>query len=197
VKRARADHPILPAIAYRWSPRAFDPDRPLAERDILHLFEAARWAASANNLQPWRMPWALHRDTAFEHILRCLNPGNAAWARRAGALVVACAVTTKPDGSPNRHASHDLGQALAQMAVQASASGIAMHQMAGFDVALARLSLNVPDDAEPYTVVALGWPSHPRLLAEDARARELAPRERHPLRQIAPRGGWGFEFPNP
>ena len=117
-KRARADYPILPAIASRWSPRAFDPDRLLVERDVLLLLEAARWAASANNLQPWRMPWALRGDAVFERILRCLNPGNATWARRAGALVIGCALTIKPDGSRNRHASHDLGQALAQMAVQ-------------------------------------------------------------------------------
>ena len=65
-----------------------------------------------------------------------------------------------------------------------------MHQMAGFDAALARDSVNIPDDAEPYTAIALGWPGHPSLLAEDARTRELAPRERHSLQQIAPRGGW-------
>jgi len=191
LKRAQVSHPVLPAIAFRWSPRAFDPERSLEESDVLPLLEAARWAASANNLQPWRMPWALRGETAFERILRCLNPANASWARRAGALLVGCAVVTKSDGSRNRHASHDLGQALAQMAVQAAASGIAMHQMAGFNTALARTSLEVPEDIEPFTAVALGWPGAPGLLAEDQQARELAPRERYALPHIAPRGGWG------
>lgn len=123
-KRARADYQLLPAIAARWSPRAFDPDRSLTEHDMMPLLEAARWAASSNNLQPWRLAWVLRGEPAFSAILGCLNPGNAAWAHRAGALLVGCTITSKPDGSPNRHAAHDLGQALAQLAVQAAAAGL-------------------------------------------------------------------------
>ena len=122
--RAPAGHPLLDAIADRWSPRAFDPDRPLAEADLLPLLEAARWAASSSNLQPWRLAWALRGDPAFARLLACLNTGNAAWAHRAGALLLGCAVAAKPDGSPNGHAGHDLGAALAQLAIQAAATGI-------------------------------------------------------------------------
>ncbi|GAA0604918.1 nitroreductase family protein [Craurococcus roseus] len=191
-RRAPADHPLLDAIAERWSPRAFDPDRPLTEADVLPLLEAARWAASSSNIQPWRFAWALRGDPAFARLLGCLNPGNAAWAHRAGALVLGCAVADKPGGrGPNRHAAHDLGAALAQMAVQAAADGIGMHAMAGFDREAARAAASAPEGVEPYTAVALGWPGDPALLDEDRRAREAAPRVRLPLAEVAPRGGWG------
>jgi nitroreductase len=190
-RRAPADHPLLDAIAERWSPRAFDPDRPLTEADMLPLLEAARWAASSSNLQPWRLAWALRGEPAFARLLGCLNPGNAGWAHRAGALVLACAVVDKPDGrGPNRHAAHDLGSALAQMAVQAAANGIGMHAMAGFDRDAARTALAVPAGVEPFTAVALGWPGDPALLDADRRARESAPRTRLALAEMAPHGGW-------
>jgi nitroreductase len=191
-RRAPADHELLDAIAERWSPRAFDPDRPLTEADMLPLLEAARWAASSSNLQPWRLAWALRGEPAFARLLGCLNPGNAGWAHRAGALVLACAVVDKPDGrGPNRHAAHDLGSALAQMAVQAAANGIGMHAMAGFDRDAARTALAVPAGVEPFTAVALGWPGDPALLDADRRGRESAPRTRLPLAEVALRGGWG------
>jgi nitroreductase len=189
IKHARADHQLLPAIASRWSPRAFDPGRRLTERDILPLLEAARWAASSNNLQPWRLAWALRGEPAFDAMLGCLNSENAAWAHRAGALLVGCTVFSKPDGTPNRHSAHDLGQALAQLAVQAAAAGIGVHQMGGFEVGRVRATLGVPDGIEPYTAVALGWPGDPALLEEAVRDRELSPRERRRLVEIAPRGG--------
>lgn len=190
--RAPADHPLLDAIAARWSPRAFDPDRPLAEAGMLALLEAARWAASSSNVQPWRFAWALRGGPAFARLLGCLNPGNAAWAHRAGALLLGCAVSDKPDGrGPNRYAAHDLGAALAQMAVQAAADGIGMHAMGGFDRDAARAAAAVPEGIEPFTMVALGWPGDPALLDADRRAREGAPRARLPLAEIALRGGWG------
>lgn len=189
--RAPAGHPLLDAIADRWSPRAFDPDRSLAEADLLPLLEAARWAASSSNLQPWRLAWALRGDPAFARLLACLNPGNAAWAHRAGALLLGCAVAAKPDGSPNGHAGHDLGAALAQLAIQAAAAGIGAHAIGGFDREAARSAFAVPESIDPITAVALGWPGDPALLDEGRRARELAPRTRLPLAEVAPRGGWG------
>jgi len=182
--------PLLPAIAARWSPRAFDPDRALTEADLTPLLEAARWAASSSNMQPWRLAWALRGEPAFDRILATLAAGNRVWAHRAGALLIGCAVLARPNGAPNRHAAHDLGQALAQLAVQATADGIALHMMGGFDVAAAREALAVPEGIEPYTAVALGWPGDPALLEEPLRARETAPRERLPLAEMAPRGGW-------
>ena len=121
----RADAALHPLIAARWSPRAFDPARALTEGDLLPLLEAARWAASASNIQPWRIAWALRGEAGFEALLGCLAAGNAAWAHRAGALLLGCAALDTPDGKRNRHAAHDLGQALAQLTLQAAADGLA------------------------------------------------------------------------
>jgi nitroreductase len=181
---------LLPAIANRWSPRAFHPGQPITEAQLLPLLEAARWAASCNNLQPWRLAWVLNGEPAFDRILGCLNPGNAVWAHRAAALLLGCAVLRRPDGPLNRHAVHDLGQALAQLAIQATAQGLGVHQMGGFNRDKARDALAVPEGIEPYTVVAIGWPGDPALLGEEHRAMEQAPRIRLPLVEVAPRGGW-------
>lgn len=189
-KRAAADHPLAPLIAARWSPRAFDPDRPLTERDVLPLLEAARWSASASNLQPWRLAWGLRGEAGFDALLASLAPSNAAWAHRAGALLLGCAVLNKPDGAPNRHAVHDLGQALAQFTLQAASQGLGVHQMGGFDVEAARTAMRLPAGVEPFTAIALGWPGDPALLDERTRGREEAPRERLPLAEISLRGGW-------
>jgi nitroreductase len=189
-KRASADHPLTPLIAARWSPRAFDPDRPLTDRDVLPLLEAARWSASSSNLQPWRFAWSLRGEAGFDALLGSLARSNAAWAHRAGALLLGCAVMNKPDGAPNRHAAHDLGQALAQFTLQAASQGLAVHQMGGFDVEAARAAMRLPAGVEPFTAVALGWPGQPALLDERTREREEAPRERLPLAGISLRGGW-------
>ncbi len=181
---------LLPAIANRRSPRAFHPGRPITEAELLPLLEAARWAASSNNLQPWRLAWALKGEPAFDRLLRSLNPGNGAWAHRASALLLGCAVLRRPDGTSNRHAVHDLGQALAQLAIQATSQGLVVHQMGGFNLDKARDALAVPDGIEPYTAVAIGWPGDPALLGEEHRAMERAPRIRLPLLEVAPRGGW-------
>jgi nitroreductase len=189
-KRAATDHPLTPLIAARWSPRAFDPDRLLTERDVLPLLEAVRWSASSSNMQPWRLAWSLRGEAGFDALLGCLARSNAAWAHRAGALLLGCAVMNKPDGAPNRHAAHDLGQALAQFALQAASQGLAVHQMGGFDVEAARSALHLPDGVEPFTAIALGWPGDPALLDERTRQREEAPRERLPIAEISLRGGW-------
>ena len=100
-------------------------------------------------------------------------------------------MAAKPDGSPNGHAGHDLGAALAQLAIQAAATGIGAHAIGGFDREAARRALHVPEGVDPVTAVALGWPGDPALLDEGRRAKELAPRTRLPLAEVAPRGGWG------
>ncbi len=189
-KHAASPHPVLAPILQRWSPRAFDQDRPVTETEMLTLLDAARWAPSANNLQPWRLAWGLRGEPGFAAILGCLNPGNAGWAGRAGALLIGCTVLARPDGTPSRHAAHDLGQALAIMAVQGAAMGLGVHQMGGFNVEAARIALAVPAGTEPYTAVAIGWPGDAGHLSEAHAAQEAAPRSRHPLSHIAPRGGW-------
>jgi nitroreductase len=188
-KTAVTRFPILGPIAERWSPRAFD-DRPIAADDLTAMFEAARWAASAFNAQPWRFVYALRGEPAFATVLACLRETNAGWAQHAAVLLIAAAKTTHEDGSPNGHAIHDLGQAMATLAIDATARGIHVHQMAGFYPDKARALLGVPDGFEPKTAAALGYLGDHGRLPEKLRERELAARQRKPLEELMFRGAW-------
>jgi nitroreductase len=188
-KTAVTRFPILGPIAERWSPRAFD-DRPIAEEDLTAMFEAARWAASAFNAQPWRFVYALRGEPAFATLLACLRETNAGWAQHAAVLVIAAAKTTHEDGSPNGHAIHDLGQAMATLAIEATARGIHVHQMAGFYPDKARELLGVPDGYEPKTAAAFGYLGDHGRLPDKLRERELAARQRKPLEELMFRGAW-------
>lgn len=188
-KTATTDYPVNAFIAERWSPRAFDA-RPIAEDDLMSLFEAARWAASAFNAQPWRFVYAGRNDSDFETLVACLNEYNASWARHAAVLLIASAKTSHADGKPNGHAIHDLGQAMAMLSIEATARSIYVHQMAGFYPDKARALLGVPDGFEPMTAAALGYLGDPAMLNERLQQRELAPRERNPVSTFAFRGSW-------
>lgn len=175
----------------RWSPRAFNPHHALDREQITSLLEAARWAPSANNTQPWRFLYGLRGDATFAALVASLNPGNVRWAPRASALVLAIARLAKPDGSPLLHAGYDLGQAVAHLTIQAQALGLATHQMGGFVPAKARKALSIPDQFQPMTIVAIGERAEPEgLLEEDLLARERAPRKRQELSTIAHNGIW-------
>lgn len=189
-KTAETAYPVHPLIAERWSPRAFAPE-PIKEADLMPLFEAARWAASSYNLQPWHFVYGLRGQPAFDAILGCLVPGNAAWAGRAGALVIAVARVVRDDGIANRHAVHDLGQSLASLALQATADGLVVHQMSGFDPDKARAALGVPEGFEPLTAVAIGRPAGPDDPPDErTRDREKAPRARRTVAEFAYPGRW-------
>lgn len=188
-KTATTDHPIVAHIAERWSPRAFE-DRPIADDDLMCLFEAARWAASAFNAQPWRFVYAHRGDPDFDTLVSCLIEYNASWAQHAAVLLIASAKSHHDDGKPNGHAAHDLGQAMAMLSVEATARGIYVHQMAGFDAAKARERLGVPDGFVPTTAAALGYLGDASSLSDRLRQREEAPRERLPVSQFAFKGRW-------
>jgi len=188
-KTATTDHPIVAHIAERWSPRAFD-ERGIEESELRSLFEAARWAASCFNAQPWRFVYAHRGEPAFDTLVDCINERNGAWARNAAVLLVAVAKTAHEDGSPNSHAEHDLGQAMAMLSVEATARGISMHQMAGFYPDKARELLGVPDGFVPKTAAALGYLGQPDTLSDSLKERELAPRVRKPVSEIAFKGAW-------
>jgi len=172
--------PLLDVILQRRSRERFDPLRPLPESHLLSLLEAARLAPSSYNLQPWRFLWTVRGDPDFAEVLRALDPGNSSWAADASALVVGTFTRAGRRGRPNRWAEHDLGMATAQLVLQAVASGLGAHPMAGFDAGQLRTSLHIPPDLEPMTVTAIGWP------VEES----LPPRERLPLEHIASRGRW-------
>ena len=193
-KRAAVEHPVHDLILRRWSPRAFA-ERPVPPDALRAVFEAARWAASSMNEQPWRFLVAQRADEeSFGKALACLAPGNRVWAEDAAVLVVAVAQWGfARSGRPNRHAFHDVGQAVALLSLQATERGLVVHQMAGFDPDKARETFGIPDDFEPLTAFALGYPGDPGSLSGELRTRELARRERRPQRDFvfSAGGPWG------
>ena len=197
IKEADVDPRVHEILRRRWSPRAFQSKA--VDRDLLLLmFEAARWAASCANEQPCRFIVATKDDpAAFERVLGCLVEGNQAWARNAPVLMITAAKTTfGQSGGANRHAWHDVGLATGNLFAQATALGLAMHVMGGFDSQKAREALLIPDGFEPVTAIAVGYKGHPGLLPEALRAREIAPRTRKPLGELVFNGRWPAGEPN-
>ncbi len=170
---------------------------PVEPDKLLSLFEAARWAAAASNEQPWAFFVASHQDSKnYEAMLSVLVDFNRSWANKAPVLILALAHTKfEKDGRPNRHAYYDLGQAAANLTLQATALGLTAHQMAGFNAEAARERFAVPDGWEPVSVIAVGYPGDPHSLTETLRQREIAPRQRKPLNQFVFSGSWGQPAP--
>jgi nitroreductase len=192
-KAVTADHSILSVITERWSPYAFDP-RPVEREKLLSCLEAARWAPSSYNEQPWTFILAEHSDAAeFEKMLGCLVEANRAWAKNAGALILTVvAKSFTKNGKPNRAAEHDIGLAAANMVLQATALGLQGHQMIGIEGDIVRKTYNVPPSHEPLTAIALGYPANvPPDTTDAVQQRDLARRGRKPLSEIVIRGRWG------
>jgi nitroreductase len=191
-KPAPTDHPITDVLTKRWSPRAFDP-RPVEREKLLSLLEAARWAASSNNEQPWSYLVATQEDpAAFSTMLACLLPANQLWARHAPVLMISVAkMFFARNNAPNRCAEHDVGAASAQLVVEATSLGLVVHQMAGIETGRIRVTYKLPDRHEPVAALAVGYPGSPDALDEKLRERELAPRVRKPLREFVFGGVFG------
>lgn len=155
------------------------------------LFEAARWAPSAMNEQPWRFIYATKEDEeAFERLGSFLVEGNS-WAKNAAALFITIAKTKYDfNGNPNKHAWHDVGLATGNLLLQATDLGLHIHLMGGFDAAKAQKVLGIPDGFEAVAMGAVGYAGDPETLPENLKARELAPRKRKPLSEIAFKGEW-------
>ncbi|MEN9741033.1 MAG: hypothetical protein RLZ72_1299 [Actinomycetota bacterium] len=177
-KRATTDFPILDVLAERWSPRGFDTEATLTMSDLNPAFEAARWAPSANNLQPWSFIVGFRGDETFEKIAAALSGFNASWAPHASALIVTVTDTLTASGRPSPWARYDLGQAVAHFSVQAQANGIYLHQMGGFDIEALTEALGVDEPQEIVTVIAAGTQADPSTLPAELAEREAAPRER-------------------
>jgi nitroreductase len=191
-KPAPVDHPIHELIQRRWSPQAFS-KRPVEPEAIHSMLEAARWAPSSYNEQPWYFIFARQEESEeFDRLLACLTPGNQIWARHAPVLMLAVAkLFFERNGKPNRHALYDLGQAVAYLTIQATAQGLFLHQMGGFDIDKARQTFGIPDGFEPVVAIAIGYYGDPDQLPEDLKSREQAPRRRRPLRDFIFAGKWG------
>jgi nitroreductase len=173
---------LLTVIAGRWSPRAFDP-KPVEPEALHRIFEAARWAASSFNEQPWRFFLALRRDPHRAKLESFLVEANA-WAKNAPVLMLAATSTIfARNGKSNTVAVHDLGLADATMTIQAMQEGVLVHGMAGFDAARAQTELAMPGDWRAIAMWAMGYPGSLDALPEQLRARELEPRARRPLSQ--------------
>lgn len=191
-KIAPSEFPIAEIIAKRWSPRAFL-DKPIEKEKILSLFEAARWAPSAYNEQPWRFI-AATKDDSYDYtkMLSCLVDANQAWAKAAPLLLI---LVVKRDfdfnGKPNRWAQHDCGLALENLLLEAAELGLAAHPMAGFSVDLVRSGYSVPEEYEPLVAVAVGYPGTPDMLEGVLREREEDPRERKALADLVFTAKWG------
>lgn len=195
-KPAPTGHPIHALIRDRWSPRAFA-DKPVEARVLASLFEAARWAASSNNEQPWSYLVATKDNSAeFAKMLSVLVDFNAGWAKNAPVLALAISrMTFHNNGTPNRNAFYDTGAASALLTVEATAQGLSVHQMAGFDHLRAKQVFEIPDDCEPIAAMAIGYPGDPESLPGKLRDREIAPRTRKPLSEIVMSGRWGHTSP--
>jgi len=192
-RTAPSDFPLSPAIATRWSPRSFLPDA-VPEAELGRVLEAARWASSAYNEQPWQY-LVTRKDVepeAHAKLLACLVPFNQGWAMGAPVLMLACARTTSAgNGKPNRWAEYDTGQASSAMAIEAAALGLQLHQMAGFDAAAARAAFAIPADVEPLAAMVLGRPGPADALPEKLAEREVAARARKPATEMFFMGTWG------
>ncbi len=192
-KQATPDHPILELIAQRWSPYGFS-DRPVSDEDVRSLFEAARWAASSYNEQPWSYILATKANAA-EHarLLSCLVEGNQPWAKAAPVLALGCtSLQFARNGKPNAAAIHDLGLASATLTLEAVARGLAVHQMIGILPDRARELYGIPPSVQPLTALAIGYAAaDPSDLPEAYRQRDLAPRQRKPLGEFVFGGLWG------
>jgi len=194
-KPAPTDFPVHDLIRNRWSPRAFSDKR--VDREVLaSLFEAARWAPSSNNEQPWAYIIATKDNPEdFAKMLSVLVEFNASWAKSAPALLLAASRLNFPNGNPNRNAFYDTGAATALLSVEATARGLALHQMAGFDPAKAKQVFEIPADCEAIAAIALGYPGDPNSLSQKLQDREVAPRTRKPLTEFVMSGRWGHTSP--
>lgn len=195
-KKASTDYPIHALLADRWSPYAFA-DRPVPEADLRSVFEAARWAPSSYNEQPWRYIVATQNDPEqFQRLLSCLVDGNQLWAKAAPVLVLGVAsLRFALNAKDNRAAVHDLGLAAGNLLLEATARGLFVHQMIGILPDKARDIYGIPDGFEAWTGLAIGYKADPANLPGPLRERDLAYRQRKPLREFVFSGKW--ENPSP
>lgn len=192
-KDAPHAHPIHELIAARWSARAIDPQRPLLHETLLSLLEAARWAPSCFGEQPWRyIVWDRFKNSeAWQRAFECLSEGNQAWARNAPILILSLAHELwERNGKANRWARHDTGAASENLCLQAIAEGLVAHQMGGFEADAIQRVFSIPAEYTPMAMIAVGHPASPGMLPDGLREKELAPRSRKPLSEIAFTDAW-------
>jgi nitroreductase len=180
-RTAVTDRPVLDVFAERWSTRIFDATAPLDEDAFQSALEAARWAPSASNTQPWRAIVARRGTPEHQQVLDSLMGFNQSWAGDAGALVVFLSETVRENGDPLPWAVYDTGQAAAYFTIQAHAGGLATHQMGGFDRDAVASAFGLDPRFGAIAVMAVGALGDPATATEQMRERESAPRTRRPI----------------
>ncbi len=185
-------YPIHELLKRRWSPRAFA-ERPVEHDKLLSLFEAARWAPSARNAQPWSFILALKEGGKgeFDRLLECLPERNQRWALHAPVLVLSVAQLYLETGKPNRFAFYGVGLAVENIVIQATALGLYVHQAGGFNEEAVQKAFDIPQGYEPVDIIAIGYLGDPESLPDELRKQEQAPRERKPLAQFVFSRRWG------
>jgi nitroreductase len=190
--KAVTDYSVNDLITSRWSPYSFA-DKSVSDEDLQSLFEAARWAPSSFNEQPWSYIVAKKEDAdEFQRLLSCLVEVNQVWAKSASALALGITkLNFTRNDTPNRAAHHDLGLAAANLVLEATDRGLAVHQMAGILPDKARELYSIPGGYEPLTGIAIGYAGDPANLPEELRVRDGARRPRKPLKEFVFAGKWG------
>jgi nitroreductase len=183
IKRATTDYPVMDILKNRWSPRSFS-DESISENNLATLFEAASWAPSSRNEQPWMYIYAHRSDKAFQKFINCLMPGNEPWAKNAAILVISIARKQFSNGKENRTYMHDTGLANMQLVLQAFNMNIYAHMMAGFDMNKTKESFQIPDELDIICFMALGYLDSPEKLPEPYKTREQNKRTRYMLSEF-------------
>jgi nitroreductase len=186
--KAETSVPVNEIIAARRSPRSFDESASINDNDLLGILEAARWAPSASNGQPWRFIVGKRGDEHFAQILSSLVPFNQSWAERASALILVAAKTLKSDGTIHADYQFDCGLAVGQLVIETHHRGLIAHQMTGFDKEIAQRELSIPAELVPVVVIAIGTQDAPEKLSGALLEREQAKRERLSLSEIVIKG---------
>lgn len=189
IKLAANEFPIHPLIRGRWSPRAFAA-RAVEPEKVRSLLEAARWAPSGGNGQPWHFIIGAKGTATHQRLIEAIKEGNLPWAGEAPLLMLTVAKTTTSSGRPHTHAFHDVGLAVATLTFQAAALDLFVHQMGGFYPERARALFAIPEGYDPVTMVAIGYLGDPATLDEKTRAREVTPRTRRPLVEFVFEEAW-------
>jgi len=191
IKTAHPDASIAEILKERWSPRSFA-DKLIEQEKIDSLFEAARWSPSCFNEQPWHFIFSQKNNAEdYQRLLTCLSEKNQRWSKTAPLIGISVARTTfRHNQKPNRFAWYDVGQAMAHLTFQAASLGLYVHQMAGFNLEIARRELNIPDGFDPVSAFAIGFLGDPEELPEDLREKELTPRTRLKTAEFIHWGTW-------
>lgn len=183
----KADYPVLPVILHRWSPRAMSGEE-ISKEELMTLFDAARWAPSSYNGQPWRFLYAARNSSYFNTFLELLMEGNRGWCKNAAVLLVVISRNTfEANGKPERTHTYDTGAAWQNLALQGSSMGLVVHGMEGFDYEKAKKTLKIPDDFQVEAMAAIGKPAPKETLPPEQQKRE-APSSRKPIAEIAMEG---------